>query len=113
MEKLFLESDIVSGLPSDPHKKTPAGTYYIYFMQLNRTLRGEIQADGKPEYETPVAYWMAFNGGIGLHDATWQSRFGGDVYYTRGSHGCINLPLKVAAELYDMVKVNTPVVCYY
>ena len=36
-----------------------------------------------------------------------------DVYYTRGSHGCINLPLKVAAELYDMVKVNTPVVCYY
>ena len=111
--KIVLESDIVSGLPSDPHKKTPAGTYYIYFMQLNRTLRGEIQADGKPEYETPVAYWMAFNGGIGLHDATWQSRFGGDVYYTRGSHGCINLPLKVAAELYDMVKVNTPVVCYY
>lgn len=111
--KIVLESDIVTGLPSDPNKKTPGGTYYIYFMQRNRTLRGEIQADGKPEYETPVAYWMAFNGGIGLHDATWQSKFGGNVYFTKGSHGCVNLPLDIAAALYDMVKVNIPVVCYY
>ena len=111
--KIVLESDIVTGLPSDPNRKTPAGTYYIYFMQRNRVLRGQIQADGKPEYETPVAYWMAFNRGIGLHDATWQSKFGGNVYYSRGSHGCINLPLNIAAALYDMVKVNTPVVCYY
>lgn len=111
--KIVLESDVVTGLPSDPNKKTPGGTYYIYFMQRNRTLRGEIQADGKPEYETPVAYWMAFNGGIGLHDATWQSKFGGNVYFTKGSHGCVNLPLDIAAALYDMVKVNIPVVCYY
>ncbi|WP_050638419.1 L,D-transpeptidase family protein [Candidatus Stoquefichus sp. SB1] len=111
--KVVLESDVVTGLPSDPNKKTPAGTYYIYFMQRNRVLRGEIQANGKPEYETPVAYWMAFNGGIGLHDASWQSRFGGNVYYTKGSHGCVNLPKNIAASLYDMVKVNIPVVCYY
>lgn len=111
--KIVLESDVVTGLPSDSHKKTPGGTYYIYFMQRNRVLRGEIQANGKPEYETPVAYWMAFNGGIGLHDATWQSRFGGNVYFTKGSHGCVNLPLSIAAALYDMVKVNIPVVCYY
>lgn len=111
--KVVLESDVVTGLPSDPNKKTPGGTYYIYFMQRNRVLRGEIQANGKPEYETPVAYWMAFNGGIGLHDATWQSRFGGNVYFTKGSHGCVNLPLNIAAALYDMVKVNIPVVCYY
>lgn len=55
--KVVLESDVVTELPSDPNKKTPAGTYYIYFMQRNRVLRGEIQANGKPEYETPVAYW--------------------------------------------------------
>ena len=113
MGMLFLQSDIVSGLPSDPDKRTPGGTYYIYFMQRNRTLIGEIQEDGKPEYETPVAYWMAFNGGIGLHDATWQSAFGGDRYKTYGSHGCINLPLDVAASLYSQLSVNIPVVCYY
>lgn len=111
--RIVLESDVVTGLPSNPNRKTPEGVYYIYFMQRNRTLRGEIQANGKPEYETPVAYWMAFNGGIGLHDASWQSKFGGNVYYTKGSHGCINLPKSVAAALYDMIKVNTPVVCYY
>lgn len=110
---VILESDVVTGMANDPNKRTPAGVYYIYFMQRDRVLRGEIQANGKPEYETPVAYWMAFNGGIGLHDATWQSAFGGNLYYTRGSHGCINLPLSVAASLYDMVSVNVPVVCYY
>jgi len=111
--KVALESAIVSGLPSDPNKKTPAGAYYIYFMQLDRTLIGEIQEDGEPEYRTPVDYWMAFNGGIGLHDAKWQPRFGGDTWLTLGSHGCINLPLNIAAALYDQVKVNTPVICYY
>ena len=109
---VVLESDCVTGLPT-PDRITPGGTYYVYFMQRNRVLRGQIQADGKPEYETPVAYWMAFNGGIGLHDATWQSSFGGDRYKTHGSHGCINLPLNVAASLYSQLKVNIPVVCYY
>lgn len=109
---VVLESDCVTGLPI-PDRITPGGTYYVYFMQRNRVLRGQIQADGKPEYETPVAYWMAFNGGIGLHDATWQSSFGGDRYKTHGSHGCINLPLNVAASLYSQLKVNIPVVCYY
>lgn len=111
--KVVLESDCVTGLASDPDRKTPGGTYYVYFMQRNRVLRGRIQADGKPEYETPVAYWMAFNGGIGLHDATWQSSFGGNRYKTHGSHGCINLPYNVAASLYSYLKVNMPVVCYY
>ena len=43
-------------------------------------------------YVTPVKYWMPFNGGIGLHDAVWQSAFGGERYKTKGSHGCVNLP---------------------
>ena len=109
---VVLESDCVTGLPTSD-RITPGGTYYVYFMQRNRVLKGQIQADGKPEYETPVAYWMAFNRGIGLHDATWQSSFGGDRYKTHGSHGCINLPLNVAASLYSQLKVNIPVVCYY
>ena len=110
--EIVVESDVVTGLPT-PDRITPEGVYYVYFMQRDRVLRGQIQADGKPEYETPVAYWMAFNKGIGLHDATWQPKFGGEVYKTRGSHGCINLPKNIAAKLYDELKVNVPVVCYY
>ncbi|MCD7840443.1 MAG: L,D-transpeptidase family protein [Erysipelotrichaceae bacterium] len=106
-------SDCVSGLASDADRKTPAGGYYIYFMQRDRTLRGTQQADGTYEYESFVNYWMAFNGGIGLHDASWRSSFGGSIYLTNGSHGCVNLPVSKAAQLYSYISYYTPVVCYY
>ena len=61
----------------------------------------------------PVSYWMPFNGNIGMHDASWRSSFGGDIYKTNGSHGCINLPVSVAQELYGYVEKGTPVICYY
>ena len=38
---------------------------------------------------------------------------GGEIYKTDGSHGCINTPLEYMEELYDMVKIGTPVVMYY
>lgn len=106
-------SDCVSGLASDADRKTPAGGYYIYFMQRDRTLRGAQQADVTYEYESFVNYWMAFNGGIGLHDASWRSSFGGSIYLTNGSHGCVNLPVSKAAQLYSYISYYTPVVCYY
>ena len=56
---------------------------------------------------------MPFNGNIGMHDANWRSSFGGDIYKTNGSHGCINLPPSVAQELYGYVEKGTPVICYY
>lgn len=111
--QIIVESDIVTGLPSDPSRKTPGGTYYIYFMQRDRVLRGTKKPDGTWPYESPVSFWMAFNKGIGLHDATWQPKFGGNIYKTKGSHGCINLPYSAAKKLYGVLKNNTPVVCYY
>lgn len=36
-------------------------------------------------YETPVSYWMPFNGNIGLHDAIWRDSFGADIYKKSGS----------------------------
>ncbi|HBM46457.1 MAG TPA: hypothetical protein DD387_01245, partial [Lachnoclostridium sp.] len=44
---------------------TPPGLYRLTYKQRDRVLRGQKQADGKYEYETPVSYWMPFNGGIG------------------------------------------------
>ena len=89
---VVLESDFVSGKESDPTRLTPSGTYYIYNKERNRVLRGTKQPNGKYEYESPVSYWMPFNKGIGLHDASWRSTFGRDIYINSGSHGCINLP---------------------
>ncbi len=100
--ELLLESDVVTG----NRGCTPEGTDYIYFKQKNRTLIG-------PDYRTFVYYWMAVNEHIGLHDATWRSKFGGNIYMGNGSHGCINMPKKVAATLYETYEVGTPVILYY
>ncbi len=103
--KLVVETAVVTGL-AGTSRATPQGTYMLKNKMKNVTLVGD-------NYRTPVSYWMPFNGGIGLHDATWQPSFGGELYRTRGSHGCVNLPLKKAGDIYDAVIVKMPVVCYY
>lgn len=91
---------------------TPAGIYSLTYKERDRVLRGEKRADGTYEYESPVDYWMPFNGGIGLHDANWRSNFGGTIYQTSGSHGCVNLPPAKVPALYDLVYKGIPVICY-
>ena len=95
------------------HYDTPAGIYTLTYKERDRVLRGEKKADGTYEYESPVSYWMPFNGGIGLHDANWRSSFGGSIYKTGGSHGCVNLPPAKAAALYNLVYKGIPVICYH
>lgn len=85
---------------------TPSRACYVYFKQRNRVLRGE-------DYETPVDYWMAVYGNIGIHDAKWRGKFGGSIYKTNGSHGCINTPYKEVQTLYNMVEEGTPVMIFY
>ena len=102
---LKLETDVVTGNLRLNHD-TPEGVNYVYAKQKNRILRG-------PGYASPVDYWMPVNGGIGIHDASWRSEFGGEIYKTSGSHGCINTPIEKMEELYDMVTVGTPVIMYY
>lgn len=111
------ESDCVSGGLNDGKMHyTPTGVYAItqYMESGNVELRGEIDpATGKPEYISHVRYWMPFIGNShALHDADWRSSFGGDIYLSSGSHGCVNLPVDKAAELYGMVGVGTVVVVH-
>ena len=102
---LIVESDFVSGNASRGWS-TPAGVFGLTYKTTNAVLRGE-------NYATPVTYWMPFNGNIGMHDATWRSSFGGEIYLTNGSHGCINLPYEKAKVIYEYVYTGFPVVCYY
>ncbi|MDO4305584.1 MAG: peptidoglycan binding domain-containing protein [Eubacteriales bacterium] len=110
---IIFESDIVSGNMSYSDRQTPPGIFTLYYKKSPDVLKGEIGPDGKPEYETPVQYWMPFNVGIGFHDASWQPYFGGDRYLTGGSHGCINMPPGNAAVLYDIIQYGVPIICFY
>ena len=110
---IIFQSEIVSGLPSDPDRKTPPGIFTLNSKSSPSVLRGEMTANGTYSYEQPVTYWMPFNGGIGFHDADWQTAFGGSRYQSYGSHGCVNMPVDQAGALFNMLSAGTPVVLHY
>lgn len=104
---IIFETDFVSGsMSSTPDCVTPEGVFGISYKTTNAVLRGA-------NYVTPVNYWMPFYGNYGLHDATWRSEFGGQIYIENGSHGCVNLPLDAAATIYGHMSTGFPVICYY
>ena len=103
--ELVIDTPVVTGNHSRGWD-TPAKVCHVYFKQKNRVLRGR-------NYATPVKYWMAVDGNIGIHDATWRKEFGGDIYLTDGSHGCINTPLEIMSEMYEIVEKGTPVILFY
>lgn len=100
-----LETDVVTGC-TQKNRGTPEGVNFVYYKSRNTVLKGK-------DYESFVKYWMAVKGGIGIHDASWRKKFGGDIYKKNGSHGCINTPEDVMKELYSEVEKGTPVVMFY
>ncbi len=102
--QMVVDSYCVSGKVSAGNY-TPDGTYAITYKERDATLVGE-------NYSSSVSYWMPFNGNIGMHDASWRDKFGGSIYITGGSHGCVNLPKKKAAEIYEYVEKGEPVIVY-
>lgn len=108
---LQIEADCVTGCINKGHE-TPTGIFTLTYKEQNKTLRGRMLSNGSYEYESPVSYWMPFNGGIGLHDASWRSSFGGNIYISNGSHGCINLPLWAASEIYKIINYDMPIIVY-
>lgn len=101
----ILESPVVSGNLLTRHR-TPEGAFTITAKRRNVILRG-------PGYASFVRYWIPFNRDIGLHDASWRSRFGDTIYKTNGSHGCVNLPSETAEKLYELLDDSYAVVCYW
>ncbi len=102
---LVMESDLVSGNLARQNGSVD-GVYKIVYKQRDATLVGE-------GYSSPVNYFMPFAYNIGIHDAGWRSTFGGDIYKTSGSHGCINVPPAFAESLFNAVDKGTPVIAYY
>lgn len=102
---IVAEGDTVTGNESIGHG-TPAGVYKLNFKQRDSILIGE-------DYQSPVSFWMPFiKNDIGLHDASWRDEFGGEIYKTNGSHGCVNLPYSVAEAIYNNINPGCPVIVH-
>lgn len=102
--KVYVETDVVTGNESRDYG-TPVGVYAITYKERDATLQGE-------DYSSPVKYWMPFNGNIGIHDASWRTTFGGEIYKTSGSHGCVNTPEKNAEKIFEKIEKGMPVIVH-
>lgn len=101
---VVVNTNIVSGLVTT--RQTPTGLYEAHNRQTNCTLVGS-------DFRVFVKYWVSVIGDvIGLHDASWRSSFGGDIYVTDGSHGCINVPEAAMAIIFNEVEDGTPVLIH-
>lgn len=105
----ILSTKIVTGKKNTP-RETPTGVFQILGKSRDTVLSSNVPGD---VYAVPVSYWMPFtNAGHGLHDATWNADFGGDIYEYSGSHGCVNMTYEDVAALFDEVDPGEPVVIY-
>lgn len=102
----MISTPVVTGNTS-LNRGTPTGVYAIAYKQRDYTLTGD-------DYASDVDYWMPFYEwrGIGIHDASWRNSFGGSIYKTNGSHGCVNTPYYAVQYLFQNVETGTPVVVY-
>ncbi len=109
-EKKF-STDVVTGC-RNYGTTTPTGLFSVINKAQDINLKGR-NTDGS-KYTSFVHYWMAFYGSsYGMHDATWRSQFGGDIWIYNGSHGCVNVPPKKMPRLYNLVEYGTPVIIHY
>ncbi len=88
--------------------ETPAGTFSIYSKLKVQTMDGVT--DGEYWVVPNVPNVMYIHGGVALHGTYWHNLFGSGI---RPSHGCINLPLKSTAWLYNWAPMGTTVQVQY
>lgn len=101
----IVSTPVVTGNVSNGHATPSGGVWAIDARMTDYTLTGQ-------DYNSEVSFWLPFNGDVGIHDASWRSEFGGTIYKTRGSHGCVNTPYQAMKTIYNTVNIGYPVVVY-
>ena len=104
--KTLVSTPVVTGNTS-LGRGTPTGVYYILYKTTDYTLTGE-------NYASHVDYWLPFtHSGVGIHDASWRSSYGGGIYTYDGSHGCVNTPYNAVRTIYNNIESTYPVVVHW
>lgn len=102
------ETDVVTGL-ANTSKATPPGIYRTTDFYREMTMRGS--------YGTAFCHYFVriTLDGVGMHDASWRSKYGGDIYLTNGSHGCVNTPYDAAKFIFETLNKRdtyTPIIVW-
>lgn len=101
---VFMDQSISTGLDATP---TPRGTFTIFRKTPTRYMQGPLPGISNDYYDLPGVPWNMYftEQGGALHGAYWHDKFG-----QQWSHGCVNLPIEKARELYLWAELGTEVV---
>ncbi|MCW2950496.1 MAG: L,D-transpeptidase family protein, partial [Thermoleophilia bacterium] len=112
---LFRSGKVLKSYPvavGQPKFPTPNGSFKIVNMQKDPTWTppDSVWAKGAkpigPGAENPLGTrWMGIGGSVGIHGTNSPSSIGFSV-----SHGCIRMQISDVEDLYDRVRVGTPVI---
>ena len=104
-----------------PGLETDPGSFKVYWKVSPWTMHSPWPK-GSPFWypDSKVQMVMWFNGGDGIHDASWRSRYGpgtnGPHYdptgEDTGTHGCVNVPFRNMVWLWNWTLTGTPVIVY-
>ena len=104
-----------------PGLETDPGNFKVYWKVSPWTMHSPWPK-GSPYWypDSKVQMVMWFNGGDGIHDASWRSRYGpgtnGPHYdptgEDTGTHGCVNVPFKNMLWLWNWTPTGTQVIVY-
>ena len=75
--------------------QTPTGEFHVLSKLLSQTMEGVLGGEYYNVPDVPDVMYFT-DGGHALHGTYWHNNFG-----TPMSHGCINLPMDVAAWMYQ------------
>lgn len=100
---IVLDASVVTGKPGT---ETNVGYTEVLSKTYNRPLIG-------PGYRLDVQYFIHFNTSEeGFHDNHNRYEFGGDIYMTNGSHGCVNMRLEDVKVMDEYTSVGTKVLVH-
>lgn len=100
-EDLAFKTVISTGHDLTP---TPRGSFKVFKKTPSRYMQGPLPDVSDDYYDLPGVPWnMYFTAeGGAIHGAYWHTNFG-----QQWSHGCVNVPLDKARELYEWAPVGT------
>ncbi len=110
-DREYLNSSYLVCIGSEQYP-TPTGKFHIYFKETDPVWKPTAEWAGEqrgvavqPGPDNPLGgYWMEMADGIGIHATPFEGSLGESV-----SHGCIRMSEWGASQVYDAVKVGTPV----
>lgn len=103
------DANVITGTRDDPSRATPTGMYRTTDLYTEHTMTGS--------YGSAFCHYFirVTLDGVGIHDSSWRSSYGGNIYVNDGSHGCINTPYETVDYIFNVIKnrdVYTPIIIW-